>query len=158
MTQFLGRIREDQTKALVKEADKRFIYALIEDSRRPLTTLAKTLRISKDTAHYTLSKLQEHNIITHLAPIVDLTFFGYQTYHAFFVTNDENKKRKKEFIDFLINHKHTKSLMEYTSRWEVEWTVVATNIQAFDALLTDITTQFSDVILEKNKNCLNSRI
>lgn len=151
MDNFFGRISEKVPANLVKERERQLIYELVEEGRSPLTVLAKKLRISKDSAQYTLQRLCQKGVILRLAPIVDLEAFGYKTYHAFFVTNDDPKERKIEFINTLTQHPHTKAVMEYTSRWEVEWTVVAKNMQEFDQLLTELTSNFVDVIIEKNK-------
>jgi len=147
----IGRISETKPLRQVKEMERRFLYALVEDGRASLTQIARKAHLSKDAAHYLLTNLQKKGILTHIAPIVDLQKFGYQTYHAFFVTNDEQKERKATFLDYLALHPHTKAVMEYTSRWEVEWTLVAENMQQFDQLLTQLTTKFPEVILEKSK-------
>ena len=151
MTTFFGRIREKNPVTPIKDADRRFIYELVENARAPLAEIAKKLRISKDTAHYTLTKLQKNSVIDHISPLVDLGKLGYRSYHVFFVTNDINQKRKDEFIKYLVDHTHTKSLMEYSARWEVEWVVVARNLQEFDKIITNITTEFSDIVIEKSK-------
>ncbi|PIN75078.1 hypothetical protein COV18_04955 [Candidatus Woesearchaeota archaeon CG10_big_fil_rev_8_21_14_0_10_37_12] len=151
MVDFFGRISEKRAVETVKEAERKFIYELVDDARAPLTKFAKKLRVSKDTAHYTLTKLQKSHVVVHISPIVDLTRFGFRTYHAFFVTNDDNKQKRTEFLEYLKKHAHTKSLMEYTDRWEIEWILIAKNVQEFDSIIMKTVTKFSDVIIEKMK-------
>jgi len=151
MAAFPGRIDEEQTRPPIKEKERKLIYALVEDSRQPLTAIAKRLRISKDSAHYLFEKLQDDGVIAHLSPLVDLECFGYHTYHAFFVINDANKQRRDAFLDALCAHPHTKGVMEYSDRWEAKWTLVARTVQEFDTILMRLTTDYSDVITEKTK-------
>ncbi|MFC1768299.1 Lrp/AsnC family transcriptional regulator [Nanoarchaeota archaeon] len=151
MATHFGRIREHQDIVRIKDSDRKFIYELEEDSRKPLTALAKKLHVSKDTAHYTLNKLLKSNVIEHLGPVVDLTRLGYQTFHVFFVVHDIEGKRENEFMDYLANHPNTKALMEYSDRWGLEWTVIAKDILDFDKITSRTATLFSDIIIEKSK-------
>jgi Lrp/AsnC family transcriptional regulator, leucine-responsive regulatory protein len=146
-----GRIRETEPISRVKDADRRFIYEIIEDARAPLAKIAKKLHISKDTAHYTLTKLQKSGAIEHISPVVDLTKLGYHTYHVFFVTNDNKKEEKASFMKHLIDHPNTLSLMDYTARWEVEWKLVAKSLLEFNDIVQKVATKYSKVILQKSK-------
>src|SRR5690606_22971717 len=106
--------------------------------------------ISKDQAHHLLEKLTK-DVILHTSPVVDLSSLGFFTYHAFFVINDDNVDARNAFISHLVTHPNTKSVVEYTDRWEIEWVVVARGIREFDELIMRLTTQFSSLIVEKTK-------
>lgn len=147
---FEGRILETYEGPLLKEKERAFVYELVHDARAPLTQIARKLRISKDQAHHLLEKLSK-NVLLHTSAVVDLSALGYFTYHAFFVINDDNMEKRNEFITHLVNHPNTKSLVEYTDRWELEWVVVARDIREFDELIMRLTTQFSSLIVEKTK-------
>ncbi len=146
-----GRILElNESTATLDAIDRKLIYLLSEDSRMPISALAKQLRISRDVVAYRIKKLIDRKVILRFSPYVDLSFFHLETYHVYFITTGNKKSERDRFIERLSKHSNTKSVMEYTTKWEIEWIVVATSLIEFDALLTSIATEFSHVILEKH--------
>ena len=54
-------------------------------------------------------------------------------------------------LQYLKDHPNTKSLRTYTDTWDLEWIVVAKDLEEFDRIMTDVITKFSHLILEKEK-------
>ncbi len=142
---------EDQEPVKLDAYDKKILSHLSDDSRMPLATLAKKLKLSRDTVDYRVKRLVKEGVITKFAPIVNLKFFDYEVFHVFFIVNDITGKRKQELINKLKSHPNTRGIMEYSDKWDLEWTLVAKDIQDYDDVLTKITGEFGDIILEKNK-------
>ena|SRR3990167_1945230 len=143
----------DETQRQVKldAYDKKILFHLSQDGRIAFTTLAKKLKLSRDTLHYRIERLLKKGIILRFIPLIDLTALGYTTFHVFMVLQEGNEERYQTLLHTLSNHPNTKSLMEYTGNWEIEWILVAKSVQAFDSLFDEITTQFKDLIIEKQK-------
>lgn len=148
---YFGRILElEKTSKHLDNLDRKIIYALSANARAPLSLIAKEVHASRDIVHYRIKKLLAENIILRFAPSIDLSFFGFHSFSVFFILSNLNKERRNNFMHQLLNHPNTKSVMEYSTKWEVEWVVVAQSLQEFDEILTKISTEFADVIIEKN--------
>jgi len=138
-------------KIKVDAKDEKILALLAENARMSISDIAKKIHLSKEATFYRIKKLQERNIVLGFYPLFDLEMFGYHTFHVFMVLNETTVERKTAFLAFLIKYPNTKSVMEYSDRWDLEWVIVARNVQEFDSLLTDVTKDFSDMILEKQK-------
>jgi DNA-binding Lrp family transcriptional regulator len=147
-----GRISEKPVeKVKLDQHDRKILFHLSENARAPLSVLAKKIRLSRETVDYRIRRLIKEGVISIFAPIIDITHFGFYTYHVFFIINDITDKRKQMLIKSLIEHPNTKAVMEYSDKWDIEWALIAKNINDFDRTLTKITTEFSDIIIEKSK-------
>ncbi|MBI2549436.1 Lrp/AsnC family transcriptional regulator [Candidatus Woesearchaeota archaeon] len=154
MTQLLPVYRIDETidtAISLDVKDEKILALLSMDARMPISAIAKQIRLSKEGTFYRIKRLQEKGILLQFLPVVDLRDFGYATYHVFFVINEANLERRQELMDAFLAHPHTKGLIEYSDRWDFEWILVARHVQEFDALLTDLTKAFTDIIVEKHK-------
>lgn len=146
------RINEALDKKIELDVkNKKILSILSANSRTPISTISKKIRLSKEGTFYRIKKLKEQNVLLKFYPVFDLRDFGYHTYHVFMVIDEVDPERKKELLNHLLEHKNTKSIMEYSDRWDLEWVMVARNVQDFDNILTDITKDFSDIIIEKHK-------
>ncbi len=131
--------------------DKKILAMLSEDSRMPLTAIARKVRMSRDTVDYRIKRLASSGIILGFAPQINLGFFGYSTYHIFMVIDTLNEARKNALISALSGHPNTRSVMEYHDTWDLEWVLVARSLKEFDTILIEITKDFKDVINRKDK-------
>lgn len=148
----MGRTDATVTEQVkLDKKDTKLLVKLSEDSRIPLTKLAKQIRLSRDGADYKLKRLAEKGIIIKIIPTIDLKYFGFFTYHVFMGISTHDKERKSILIKTLCEHANTKYVLEYSDTWDLEWAFVASSIQEFDAIISEISRKFSDVILEKEK-------
>lgn len=145
-----GRISEiEGRKVKIDVKDQKILALLADESRLSIAQLAKKTGLGRDTVKYRIDRLVKEGILLGFIPIINLDAFGYPTYHVFMTINEINLDRKRELLRILKEHANTKSLMEYSDRWDLEWVLVAQNLQEFDQILTNITSQFSDVIVDK---------
>lgn len=147
---FFSRINENIEKTIKLDLkDEKIISELSKDSRIPASKISKIVRLSKEGTSYRIKRLMSNQIICPV-PFFDVRQFGYSTYHVFIITG-EKESEKEEMIEELKNHKNTKMILEYSDRWDLEWVVVAKNVQEFDDIVTDITKKYYDIIVEKQK-------
>lgn|SRR3989338_2714725 len=148
----LKRVTEAEPSSIKLDLlDKKLLFALSNDARLPLSSLAKQLRHSRDTLQYRLQSLLKKGIIQRFIPLVDLTVFGFNTFHVFLVVDEAKQDLLKGLMQAIIEHPNTKAVMEYTGVWEIEWILIAQSVQVFDNILNDITSKYGECILEKQK-------
>lgn len=148
-----GRIEEIKIDKKIKLdiKDKKILSILSEESRISLSTIAKKIRLKRDTVNYRINRLIKNNIILGFIPQINLKYFGYETFHVFMVIKTIDEKRKNSLLQELINHPNTKSLMEYHDTWDLEWVLIAKNLLDFDRIIIDVTKNFKDIIIRKDK-------
>lgn len=131
--------------------DKKILTLLSEDARMPLSRIGKAVNLSRDSVSYRIKKLEREGIILNFMPVIDLTKLGFFTYHIFIIINETNKERTNLFIETLKKHPNTKSLMHYSGEWDLEWIVVVRDVKELDEIITEVTSKFTDIVVEKDE-------
>lgn len=138
---------DSDVRASLDLRDKKIVSALAENARLPIAQLARKYRINRDTVTYKMKRMEEFGFINQYFAQCNFHLIGYNTFHIYFLI-DEND-RKKELMERLINHPNTKSVIEYHDTWDIEWTLLARGFREFDAIMTQLYSEFADVIIEK---------
>jgi DNA-binding Lrp family transcriptional regulator len=149
MFRLSGSIPKKEIKIDVK--DKKILVLLSEDSRIPLSELAKKVGLSRDTVSYRIKRMQNLGIIQGFYPEIDFKKLGYNLYNVFLLIDETDKKRQEEIINVLVNHPNIVNVIQYSDRWDTEVTIIAKDINEFDSVVSEISEEFSEIILEKNK-------
>ena len=149
MFRISNKARESRIKIDLK--DKKILQILSENARIPISELAKKVRLSRDTANYKIKRLEKLGAILKFFPEVDFKKLGYNLFKVFILLDETNKERQKELIARLKDHPHTLSLMEYSDRWDLELFLIAKDLEEFSSIVSEISAEFSDIILEKSK-------
>lgn len=147
-----GRITELEASKPVKidEKDKKILTLLSENSRMPLTKLTKTVKLSRDAVDYRIKRLQDKGVIVRFFPLIDFKKFGYTLYHVFLLIDEAKPAKQKQLLDNLEKHPNVYSVIEYSDTWDLEIVFAAKSLEEFDEIMTDFSTKYSDIILEKN--------
>ena len=149
MTQFNGRLTERPAQKL-DVVNRKILELLAKDGRMPASSIGKHVRLSKDAAAYRINVMKERGVIVGFVPIINTLAIGQQTFQVFLLLDERHPK--KPLLDHMIEHPNTLSVMEYTDTWDVGWTLVARDIQEFDAIMTQFLGEHSDIVLEKEVN------
>ena len=146
-----GRIAETLRLAEIKLDlnDKKILSMLSDNSRLPLNSIAKKVRLSRDAVDYRIKRLSREGVIMQFFPIVNLEKFGYETFHIFFLIDEMDRKQQDEFLIFLKRHPNVKNIIEYSDRWDFEVVLVARSLREFDDIVSQITSKFPQLIFEK---------
>lgn len=132
--------------------DKKLLFELDQNSRLPLTKLAKKLRISKETANYRVHSLVKNGIIKKFITQIDATKLGYNVYKMFFKFQNLTKEKEKELLDWLINNEYVYWIADSKGKWDLNISVFANNINHFDEILSGFITHFGRNIAEQEFN------
>ena len=147
----IGRINEVSGSVVKLDVkDKKILSLLSHDGRIHISKIAESVRLSKDSIRYRMRRLRQKGVILKYSPMIDLTQIGYNTYHVLLLIDEKNKERTDEFIKFLVDHPNTKTLMQYTSQWDINWGLVAKDVREFDEVVSEVMDKFKDIIKEKD--------
>ena len=147
----MGRINSEliENKIKIDTKDKKILDLLSENSRMPISAIAKKVELGRDTTAYRVKRFEKLGAIELFYPKIDYKRLGFNTYH--FLFSLKGNSRKEEFIKELINLGNVLSIMEYTDKWDLEVVMVARNVKELDILLTDFEQKFENYIEEVEK-------
>lgn len=153
MENIVGRFDYEKENKPIKIdiKDKKILSILLKDSRTPLTQIAKKVQLSRDAISYRIKRLEKEGVILKFFPNIYYEKLGYYIFHVFFLVDEEDKKEKEVFVEYLKHHDHIFSLIEYSDKWDFEIALIARDLLEFDHVILEITSKFPKLILEKNK-------
>ncbi len=141
------RLSEDVTPIKLDVKDKKLLVLLSENARRPISELSKKLQLARDTVAYRIKGLENLGAIQGFYPIIDFTRLGYNKYRVFLLVDETDKEKQQELISDLKNNPNTRHVILYSDRWDIEWTLIAKDIEEFDSIVTDVLGKFSSIII-----------
>jgi DNA-binding Lrp family transcriptional regulator len=149
----MHRISSESTGKRLKIGvkDQKILVLLSENSRMPISEIAKKTRVSRETVNYRIKRMQNRGAILKFIAEIDFKRLGFNLYSVFILVDEKDKEKQKALITALKEHSHTINVIEYSDRWDLEWRLIAKSIEEFDEVVSDLAAKFSDIIIEKNK-------
>lgn len=150
---FNGRVHEHSDEEIPKidAKDKKILSILAEDGRIPLTSIAKKVRLSRDSVDYRIKRMQEKGVILRFYPVLNLQLFKHSMFIVFFLLDELDKQKQRDFLSDLMENPNVRAIREYSDNWDLEVSFVARTLQDFDDVLTEIISKYPNLILEKDK-------
>jgi Lrp/AsnC family transcriptional regulator for asnA, asnC and gidA len=107
---------------IIDSKDRKILYYLLQDSRMPLKTLSKKVGSSRESTSYRLKRLVKNKIILTFNVNLNVEKLGYSVINIYFNFRNINPDKKKEIIEYFINHKLTTyvSLIEGKYDFQIE--------------------------------------
>ncbi len=124
------------------QSDLILLAELEDDARKPLSKLAKILRISQQLLSYRLQSLQKRNILAGYYTQINFTMFGYTRYRTMIRLSSYSKKKAEEIVTYLMNHPNVQWFVECGGRWDFLVNFMAKNIIQFSNFLKDFRKAF----------------
>ena len=84
--------------------DKRILLALDMDARKPDSSIAKIVGLSKQLTNYRIKRLEKQNIIQSYYSIIDHTKLGLQLYRIALKLENATKEKEQEILNYLKEH------------------------------------------------------
>jgi len=81
--------------------DKKLLLALDMDARKPDSSIAKIVGLSKQLTNYRIKRLEKLNIIESYYPVIDHTKLGLQLYRIALKLENVTKEKEQEIINHL---------------------------------------------------------
>ena len=99
--------------------DGKMLYYLTENSRMPITQLAKKTGLSVQSAKYRLDNLFERKVITKATAVINFHKLGYYTYRIYLRLQKASPK-DEEMHEAGVEFPQGSPLAEYGSQGELE--------------------------------------
>ena len=108
--------------------DEKILALLANDARIPFSRLGKKVGLSKDAVRYRVRRYEEEGVIKAYLGLVDLSKFGYMTYHLLLQLNKPLEKEEKEVIDKIKEFPFVRAVLKFSGRYDLQVALVARNL------------------------------
>ena len=142
----LDGIGNSSKRELCSLLDKKILYELEQNCRRSLNQISKKVRASKQRVHYRIERLVKEGVITQFIAILNVSKLGLLNYEVWIQLEQITDKRKKEFLDYLINHKNTRWVASCGGKVDIAVAITAENIVQFDRIFKKIIETFTGIV------------
>ena len=115
--------------------DIRILSELDLDARKPVSRIARAVRLSKQVVGYRLRRLESAGVIRRYAAIVDIPRLGYYTYRLFLRLQNVSPSNEAVLNQRILQVPNTIWIVHTTGRWDMEILMAARNNVHFSNLL-----------------------
>ena len=137
-------------EAKLDNLDMKIIIELDNNSKIPVTQLAKKLRISREVAKSRLKKLVDSGIIKSFTTMINPAKFGFIIYKLYLKLQNLSIEREKELLDYLKKEKKVFWLAKTDGAFDLIAGLYVKNTVEFDEFLSDFTGEFGRQISSRH--------
>ncbi len=144
---------ETNTKKITLHAHDRSILGLLcMNVRLPLSKIAQTLRLSRQSVEYRIKTMERAHLLVGSRAVINIRQLGYTSHHFFVELH--NTTYEKKFIDRCMDCKEVNALIKYSARITFEVSILAKDTMSarhlFLELIEDMPVQYTPTLLLKN--------
>ncbi len=125
--------------------DRKILFELDCNSRRPLSEVARKVRLGRDLVVSRMARLHESGVLRRCTALINPYKLGYTLYKTY-LKLEANRERHAQLVTFLNSHPATFWLAECYGSWDLIWCIAArTPKEAYD--IQDLLfSEYSDVV------------
>jgi DNA-binding Lrp family transcriptional regulator len=125
--------------------DKKILVELMQDSRSPITSLAKKVYSSREVVNYRIKKLQEQKIILEFITEIDIEKLGFNMASLFLSIKTDGEE---EFKKFLKSCAYTAWTSEFSGVWNFGVGIYGRNTEEIHQRFVAIYEKFKEIIID----------
>lgn len=134
----------------INMTDKKIIAEMDLDCRRPLSVIAKKLKMSQQRFQYRLNNLEKKGIVPFYYTLIDTSLLGYTFYRVMIRFQNTTPEKEKETINDLVQNPGTFWIATCTGRWDLIVDFFAKNVTEFDHIFEEFLEKNFDFVSQKN--------
>lgn len=128
--------------------DRKILFALDQNSRIPLTKLAKQLRVNRNTVEYRISQLVDQGVIKQFVTIFNPLVFNKQLYKIYLQLQDLTPEKENELVSYLQSLPVYWLAKSY-GKWDFLVGIHADSPEAFNKIKLKILSKLENHIVNK---------
>jgi Lrp/AsnC family leucine-responsive transcriptional regulator len=130
--------------------DRRVLYELDLGSRRPVSAIARRLRLSERTVSYRLEKMLAEGVIEKFITILNTAKLGFTDYKLYIRLSNVSTKEELKILNFLVNHQNVQWLVSCQGNYDLIMAIYGRNIVHFHNVLLGIQKEIGNYISHKD--------
>jgi len=129
--------------------DRRILFELDCNSRRPLSELSRRVRLGRDLVISRLERMHSSGILRGCSALINPYKLGYTIYKTY-LKLEANRERWSKLVAFLNAHPNTFWLAECYGSWDLIWGIAARSPKEAYDIQNQLFSDFSDVVTTYN--------
>jgi Lrp/AsnC family leucine-responsive transcriptional regulator len=129
--------------------DRRILFELDCNSRRPLSEVARRVRLGRDLVISRLERMHNTGLLRGCSTLINPYKLGYTIYKTY-LKLEANRERWAQLVSFLNKHPHTFWLAECYGSWDLIWGIAARSPKEAYDIQNQLFSDFSDVVMSYN--------
>lgn len=131
----------------IDQNDYKILQSLENNSRMPLTEIARKTDLTLDIVKYRLKKLKESQLIANFDVVVNYNTLGYSLSLIIFKLKKFTREAINNFTSYLVNHQNVRSALRIVGQQEIMVEVLSTDKNNYLDFLNQTRTLYADLIL-----------
>lgn len=131
----------------IDQNDYKILQSLENNSRMPLTEIARKTNLTLDIVKYRLKKLKESQLIANFDVVVNYNTLGYGLSIILFKLKKFTREAVNNFTSYLVNHQNVRSALRIVGQQEIVVEVLSTDKNNYLDFLNQTRTLYTDLIL-----------
>lgn len=145
----LSAAMAESSRGHLDRLDRRMLYELDLNSRRPFAQIAKRLKSSPETVRYRYHRLVQEGIVRATYAIVDTGKLGFVHYKLLLKLQSVTEEDVDEMVKFLLESKIVLRLMRYEGAYDLGVIVKVSRIEVIDSFVVDLVGRFSRFVRQR---------
>lgn len=141
---------------MIDSIDKRILFELDIDSKRPLRKIALQVGISKERLHYRIERMVENSVIARFYPLISLGKLGYTEYKYYIKLHNTRREAEKGIINNLCNINNSVWVASIDGYWNMTVTIIAKDSEELNSINNEISLIVGEHIFEKDVSIVTS--
>ncbi len=144
--------------------DKKILYELDINSRIPISTLGKKVKLSKETVNYRLNKLIENKYIRSFYTTINASLLGFRYHLIFFKLHDAGQADEEKIQEYLKAEESCFSVRVTEGNYDIQFITTHKSISELHEFINGFMKMFGRYIAKKTLhrlisiNKLNSKL
>lgn len=126
--------------------DRKILYELGKNCRRPLGEIAKAVGASKQSLHYRINRLVDNGAIISFIATIDFARLGYVNHEAWLQLKAHSPEKKAAFLEHLKNHENVRLIAECGGKFDLLIGILAENIFQFNRIFNELLRKYPGLV------------
>ena len=134
--------------------DRKILWELDQNSRQPLSEIAKKVRLSKEAVYYRIKNLEQRKVITGWTLFVSLAKLNLMHVKLLIKFQNLSKDKRCEIIDYLVRHENTNWVGTCNGTYDMIVGFVIKDLIEFNKVKEDFFNKYSEYILKSQNSIM----
>jgi DNA-binding Lrp family transcriptional regulator len=129
------------------EKDKKILRLLLNDSRTPLTTISREVRLSHDAVNYRIKRLKESGVIQAQTIVINPSKLGYPIWGEILISLcNLTEEKHAAFLKYIKTHPNISAIWNMSGKYEWWIEIYTKDLADFNEIVSELKIKFSDII------------
>jgi len=134
-------------KEKLDKKDKLILEILQKNARTPMSKIARTTGIPRDSINYRIKRLEKLKVIRFHHALINPSKLGFPLYTAVQLSlSNFDEKTEEQLISYLTAHPNIVYVAKTTGKWDIMLGICSKDFKQFDEIMRSIRIKYSNIL------------